>query len=130
MSGIHKAQPLHWEKILEPPYLGLCEGIAGVSKAALEVGQACLLRERPEASSPTPVHPPPAAPAPGGRPAFAVLKDEQHRSFASSPAGSRAAAGSALCVLRRDLVWKHSPFGTVLSVDSGSQGLAEAPGAS
>lgn len=127
---MHKAQPPHWEKTLEPPHLGLCEGIAGVSKAALEGGQACLLRKRPEASSPTPVHPPPAAPAPGGRPAFAVLKDEQHRSFASSPPGSRAAAGSALRVLHPGLVWKHSPFGTVLSMNSGSQGLAEAPGAS
>ena len=69
---MHKAQPPHWEKTLEPPHLGLCEGIAGVSKAALEGGQACLLRKRPEASSPTPVHPPPAAPAPGSRPTFAA----------------------------------------------------------
>lgn len=68
----HRAQPLHGEKVLEPPYLGLCAGVAGVSKLCWRWGRHARWGERPEASSPMPVHPPPVAPAPGGRPAFAV----------------------------------------------------------
>lgn len=71
-GGTHRAQPLHGEKVLEPPYLGLCAGVAGVSKLCWRWGRHARWGERPEASSPMPVHPPLVAPAPGGRPAFAV----------------------------------------------------------
>lgn len=55
------------------------------------------------------------------------LKDKQHRSFTSSPLRSRTLQAPALRVSAPGLVWKHSPSGGVLSMDSGSQGLVEAP---
>ena len=106
-GGTHGAQPLHEEKVLEPPHLGLCAGIAGVSKLHWRWGRHARWGERPEASSPTPAH---------------LLLPPRLQGAADAFAVERRAA-SQLCQQSSGL----QPPGRVLSLESGSRGLAGAP---